>query len=99
MLRIGKSPLNPSTTQQNRSQVTLGDLYQLYSQATRSPGQTVQLVWYTLSGDYTITAKSDPKVGAIWQLLQKGKHEAICRWTLTTANLPEVHKQMMLELN
>ena len=99
MLRIGKTQASPGTTQQNRSQVTLGDLYQLYAQATRNPGQTVQLVWYTLSGDYTITAKSDPKLGAIWQFFHKGKNDSGCKWTLTTANVPEVHKQMMLQLN
>lgn len=98
MLKIGKGPqVQAPTFQPRKTQVTLTDLYQLCAQVSRCPEQPAQLVWNSAQGDFTIVAKADAKLGAIWQLIQKTRFESITLWTISTGNVPEVHKKIMLQ--
>src|SRR5271155_579183 len=90
MIRLGKTtPAAGATAQPRRSQATLADLYQLYAQATRNPGQTAYLTWYSHSGDYSLGVIADVKSGANWRLSFKGKIETRVLWTLNTNSVDQ----------
>lgn len=95
MIRIGKTPQNVGgATQTRKSQVTLADLYQLYAQASRTPGQSSSMVWYSLSGDYTLTVITDVKSGAMWRLSLRTKFEQNILFTVNTNDVPQVLNQV-----
>ena len=96
MIRIGRTPQNVGgAAQTRRSQATLADLYQLFAQASRNPGQSTNLVWYTLNGDYSLTVLADIKRGSVWRLSFRGKIESTVLWTVTTNDVAQVHNQIM----
>ena len=96
MIRLGKTPqMSGVTAQPRKSQATLADLYQLYAQATRNPGQSAYLTWYTMQGDYSLGVIATVKSGAIWRLTFKGKIETTVLWTLTTNSVDQIMNQIM----
>lgn len=98
MLKIGRaSSQNAASVMPAMSQPTLGDLYQLYAQASRQVGQSVQATWYARASEYVLSVTTDIKLGAIWQLSTKSHTGATCLWSLTTNNVADVHKRLIVD--
>ena len=97
MLQIGRGQQNVGAVQR-KSQVALGDLYQLYTQATRSAGQKAQVILHATGGEYTLTVESNCKnKGAVWQLFLRSKGESQLLWRLETNNVAAVHAQFVVD--
>lgn len=99
MLSIGKHPQITTAGQPRRTQISIGDLYQLYAQIARTPGQSARLTWYTLSGDYCISVTDDQKQGVVWQLWRRSNGVNNSMWTQTTVDPAEVHKHIVADVH
>jgi hypothetical protein len=96
MLRIGKNGKLAANNQQVKPHVSLGDLYQLYTQAEVTPGKDVQLAWSTDSGHYTMSVRAERKQFPVWQLMLKRNFERVCLWTIVSLDVPAVHRRLMM---
>jgi hypothetical protein len=96
MLRIGKGAQSFGAVQPGHTQISLGDLFHIYTQASRSVGQPSQFCWHVLASEYTLTVTADIKQGSIWQLSVRQKGTASnTLWTMRTNQIPDVHKRIL----